>query len=300
MKISVLIAAQRAGQNIARALASVGAQSHTQWEVLVIEYGSNDETEAAVRQFAANHGEVRFERIAESPGIAAVRNRLLQLAEADAAAFLDPDDSWLPRHLSHAEQQLGNGADIVVSNLRTHNAKVDALAGEIIMPAQLSTNPTRTIFMRDVIPVISCVVFRRSVAVDAGAFDTRFASGEARDLWLRCALNHARFAVTHRPTCHCTPNPRNDVTRALQVAEHTTQFYEKYHDLAAVPAALRRRLLVGSLVAQGRLLRTVDPNRAARCFWRAWSLQPVHVQTLGQFALTGWPFPPPGGHDDSP
>jgi hypothetical protein len=61
-------------------------------------------------------------------------------------------------------------------------------------------------------------------------------------------------------------------------------------------------MLAAALVAHGRLLRNVDPARAARCFWRAWSLQPVQVQTLGEFALTEWhsdsnsPFAPHPGH----
>jgi hypothetical protein len=116
----------------------------------------------------------------------------------------------------------------------------------------------------------------------------RFQIGSARDLWFRLALTGAQFELTHRSTVQCPKGRDPASASALLAAEHTVLFYEKHRDLAAVPAALRRRLLAASLVTHGRLLRNTDHARAARCFWRAWSLQPVHVQTLGEFALTEW------------
>ncbi len=288
MKISVLIAAQRAGEFLPAALASVGAQLQTDWEVVVVEYGPRDNTQAVVREFAAGRENVRYEAIEESLGSAEARNRLLELATGDAVAFLEPQDAWMPKHLSNAIQHLEAGADVVVSDARVFDPKTDRLLSEVVVPPQVGSATIRTVFARDVIPTASCVVVRRAIATSVGGFDVHFRSGEVRDFWLRCAVNGARFVVTHRPTCRSSRISGGGTGRALLNAESAALFYEKHRDLPSVPAALRRRLLAGSLVAQGRLLRTIDPNRAAKCFWRAWSLQPVHVQTLGQFALTGW------------
>jgi hypothetical protein len=202
----------------------------------------------------------------------------------------------LPRHLSSAELQFDAGADVVFANVMVFDARSGRDREELVIPAQMASSPVRCLFTRDAIPCLSNVAVRRSRLLTVGQFDTRFRTGEARDLWLRCAIAGAPFALTRRASCR---QPASQSTRGasqLPLAEQTTLFYEKHHDLAAVPAALRRRLLAGSLVAQGRLLRAVDPGRAARCFWRAWSLQPVHVQTLGQFALTG-SFAPPAADE---
>ncbi len=300
MKISVLIASHRDAPHLPEALASIAAQVHSDWELFVVEYEGRDEAEALVRQFSAGRAGVQYEYLPAAHVAAVARNRLLDLATGEAVAFLDAADVWAPRHLAIAAQQLGAGADVVVSDVRIVDLRTGRPVNDFVIPPQVSTSSTRTLFSRDAIPSTSCVVIRRQLITDIGRFDPRFRSGEGRDLWLRCAVAGARFAVTRRATCQCTRGRGSETSRSgLQYAEQTAQFYEKHRDLAAVPAALRRRLLAGALVAQGRLLRTTDPTRAARCFWRAWSLQPVHVQTLGQFALTGSLSRPPMGEDQT-
>lgn len=293
MKISVLIAAHGSDEHIAAALTSVRTQSHADWEVIVVDQGARSHTETIVRQFAADYPATIFEHLPNNPGLTAARNRLVELATGDAIAFLEPADAWALRHLTNAVQHLDAGGDIVISNVRVPSPKLDRPPADVAMPAQLAARPARTIFARDLIPSISCIVMRRAVALNVGRFDRRFRFAEVRDFLLRCAVAGAKFALTQRQTCHCGRAGTTTAGRPLIIADETTQFYEKHRDLAAVPAALRRRLLAGSLVAQGRLLRASDPGHAARCFWRAWSLQPVHVQTLGQFALTGWRSTPP-------
>jgi glycosyltransferase involved in cell wall biosynthesis len=288
MKISVLIAAYRAGPTITAALASVRSQTHAEWELIVVEDGPRDDTEPIIRDFVAvARRPVVYENMGETQGLASARNRLLELATGDAVAFLEPEDSWTPRHLANAVPQLSSGFDISVSDVRVFDPTTDRPISDSSPPPQLVTNPVRALFSRDVFVTNSCVVARRDAVTTAGRFDPRFQVGEGRDFWLRCALTGARFCETHRATCR-SPRRAANSARTLASADSAVQFYEKHRELAAVPAALRRRLLAASLVTQGRLLRATDPARAARCFWRAWSLQPVHVQTLGQFALTGW------------
>jgi glycosyltransferase involved in cell wall biosynthesis len=297
MKVSILITAHKAATYLVDALASIRAQVHTDWELIVVEHGPPDSTREVIRDFGViARRPVHHDSLGENGSAAAARNRLLELATGDPVAFLEPTDAWTPRHLANALQHLAPGVDLVVSDVRFVDRKSGRTLSEFPAPAQLFTNSTRTLFSREAIVSPSCVVFRRGIVERAGGFDARFRAGEARDFWFCCALKNARFAPTHRSTCQCAKRTEPDPTRALLVAENTVLFYEKHRDLAAVPAALRRRLLAASLVAQGRLLRGTDPARAARCFWRAWSLQPVHVQTLGQFALMGWRpgTPPPG------
>ncbi len=299
MKISILIAARQADAHLAGALASLKDQVHTAWELIVAEYGTAGQTEQIVREFALSVSQsVHYHGLAETDTAGAARNHLLDLATGDPVAFLEPLDTWSPRHLANATTHLDAGADLVISDIRFFDPSNRRPAKEVATPAQLINNPVRALFSRDAIPSPSSVVMRRSVAEHTGAFDPRFRISEGRDFWLRAALASARFAASQRTTCQCPRSSDADPARALLLAEDAVLFYEKHRDLAAVPAALRRRLLANSLVAHGRLLRASDPARAARCFWRAWSLQPVYVQTLGQFALTGWrsgsvPPPPP-------
>jgi hypothetical protein len=289
MKISILIAARQNGPQIAGALASIQAQLHSDWELVVIEYDSADETRAIIDAFRDTaQRPVHYLNLGENHGAASARNRLLELATADFVAFLDPGDRWLPLHLTNAMAGLAGHADVVASDVRLFDPATGRQLGALSIRPKLSLNPARALFVRDALAVPSSIAFRRDLSTRVGLFDPRFLVAETRDFLLRCALAGARFAATQGATCLSATLPGPDPQRALLLATQTVQFYEKHRDASAVPATLRRRLLAASLVAQGRLLRIVDPAAAARCFWRAWSLQPVSIQTLGQFALTGW------------
>lgn len=288
MKISVLIAANLAGARIAGALSSVRSQTHVDWEILVVDHGPADATEEVVRNFGfVARRAVHYEKAADI-SITEARNRLLDLATGEAVAFLEVSDTWTQRHMETAEQHLMGGADLVISDIQFVDRRNGRPLNEQSPPAQLFKNPTRALYAREAIGSISSVTFRRSLVERVGLFDTKFRASEARDFWLRCALARARFVASHRATCQRRKGVDDDPARALRQAEHNVLFYEKYRDLVAVPAALRRRLLAASLVAYGRMLRKTDHEKAALCFWRAWSLQPVQVQALGEFALTDW------------
>lgn len=288
MTISVLIAAHQSGARLAAALDGIRNQTHQSWELIVVDHGPADETPAILTEFKQTSARpVRYEHLPEEP-MAVVRNRLLELAEGDAVAFLNPEDVWSPRHLADIAHHLSTEIDVVISDVRLVDRKSGRPLGDAGVPAQLITQPIRTLFSRDPIASLSAASFRRALAGMVGGFDPSFRIREARDFWLRCALAGARFAATGRTTCQSVKQRDSEPARALLIAEQAVRFYDKHRDLAAVPAALRRRLLAAALVTHGRLLRNTDPERAAHCFWRAWSMQPVHVQTLGQFALTGW------------
>jgi len=297
MKISILIAAHSSAIQVRESLESVRSQKHENWEVIIASGADAGPTETLVRDFAAltNMPALHHAFPVGAPATF-VRNRLLDLATGDPVAFLEPGDVWQPHHLANALRVLGNDADLAVSDVRPAEKPGSRVTNEPIRIAQLVANPVRTLFVRDIPLSLSSLVFRRGSAARIGGFDERFHAVAVRDFWLRCAIQHMRFVATQRATCSCLLRPTPTRDELISAAEDAVAFYEKHRDLAAVPAAMRRRLLAASLVNCGKLLRATDTTRAARCFLRAWSLQPVHVQTLGQFALTGWrsPQPPTG------
>src|ERR1044072_3244078 len=100
MKVTVLIAVYRPGADLTETLAGVQAQTVSEWDVVVVEDGHAGVTENVIHEFGATaQRAVRFEKFNEPQGATAVRNRLLELATGDPLAFLDAEDSWMPRHL---------------------------------------------------------------------------------------------------------------------------------------------------------------------------------------------------------
>src|SRR5690606_31211329 len=180
MKVSILIAAHKPGAQIADALASARAHVHAEWELMVIDRSPPNENAAVVNDFAREvHARIEYEPLEEGAGSAAARNRLLELATGDAVAFLEPGDTWAPRHLATAVQFLSTDADVVVSDIRFFDRNSGHVVGECAMPAQLATNPIRALFGRETIASPSCVVVRRNIAERVNAFDPRYRVGEA-------------------------------------------------------------------------------------------------------------------------
>ena len=289
MKVSVLIPAYQAGPYILTALQSVASQTHADWEVIVVEDGSRDGTEALVEEFGRDRlNTVVYRNMGTNCGVGAVRNRLLELATGEAVAFLDADDWWEPLHLEAGLQKIKEGADLVVSGVRTFDLSTGATLEKVEPPPGVYKEPVLTLFQGSVIITSSCVVLTKSLSDRTGQFDPTLRIGEDRDYWLRCALEGGRFAGTGVFTCNYAKHKNSSMARTTVVAEHELRFYEKYRSLTEIPVRLRRHLLASSLVCVGRLLRQRDRSRSAACFWRAWQCEPFNPRIPFHLAFNGW------------
>ena len=289
MKVSVLIPAYQAGSYILTALQSVATQTHEDWEIIVVEDGSRDGTEAIVEEFGRTaRNSVVYRNMGTNCGVGSVRNRLLELATGEAIAFLDSDDRWESIHLEAALEKIEEGADLVVSGVQTFDLLSDATLEKVEPPLALYQDAVLTLFQQSVIVTSSTVVLTKALTDRTGQFDPTLRIGEDRDYWLRCALEGGRFAGTGIFTCNYAKHKNSSMARTTVVAENELRFYEKYRSLTEIPIRLRRHLLASSLVCVGRLLRQRDRSRSAACFWRAWQYEPFNPRIPFHLAFNGW------------
>jgi len=99
MRVCVIIPAWNAERTLARALASVQAQSHGNLEIIVVDDGSSDDTLALARAIAADDRRITVLTQANA-GVAAARNLALARTEAPLTAWLDADDIWHPAKIA--------------------------------------------------------------------------------------------------------------------------------------------------------------------------------------------------------
>ena len=103
MRVAILLASYNGAAHIERQLASIAEQTHGDWTLIVSDDGSTDATRALVSAFADARpaGQVR---LTDGPGRGAAANFLSMLCDpaidADAYAFCDQDDVWLPDRLA--------------------------------------------------------------------------------------------------------------------------------------------------------------------------------------------------------
>lgn len=98
-RISIIMPAYNSAATIGAALASVVAQTFTDWEALIVDDGSTDPLASALAGFAADP-RIRLLRLAQNSGVCAARNAGLDAACGEFVAFLDADDAWLPEKLA--------------------------------------------------------------------------------------------------------------------------------------------------------------------------------------------------------
>jgi len=185
MNISVVIPTYNRRDLLRRALLSVFAQTLPPTEVVVIDDGSTDGTDAMIRnEFPA----VRYYR-QENRGVSSARNLGIRHAASDWLALLDSDDEWLPDKLIRQTAALAANPDSRVC----HTEELWIRNGIRVNPAPKYAKTGGWIFTQ-CLPLCamspSTVMIHRSVFTDIGLFDTRLPACEDYDLWLRITANY--------------------------------------------------------------------------------------------------------------
>lgn len=111
-KVSIVLPTYNRAEFLPQAFASIRAQSFADWELIVIDDGSTDETESLVAEFASSSLQPVFYISQENKGPAAARNAGIQHARGECIAFFDSDDEWLPGHMSESVAALEANADV--------------------------------------------------------------------------------------------------------------------------------------------------------------------------------------------
>jgi glycosyltransferase involved in cell wall biosynthesis len=185
--VTVVITTFNAASFIGQTLDSVMAQDFKDFEVLVVDGGSTDETVGIVAAYPAPVRLVARGRLTKSAG----RNVGIAAARGEYIALVDADDLWLPHKLTRQAEFLENSPHVqwVYSDCfildhgnkqtsATWSSRTALHAGDILEPLLLDC------FVPSPTPMI-----RRSVFDEVGAFDESFLRHEPEDwdLWLRIA-----------------------------------------------------------------------------------------------------------------
>ena len=182
-RVSVIIPTFNRGYCLEESIRSVLDQSFTDFELIVVDDGSTDNTSELVGQFPA----VKLIRLEKNRGVSFARNRGMVEAQGDCIAFLDSDDLWEKDKLASQVKWIERGFHAVYTD-------------EIWIRNRVRVNPMNKhrkysgdIF-RYCLPLCivspSSVLLRAEVLREVGGFDESMPVCEDYDLWLRIAKHY--------------------------------------------------------------------------------------------------------------
>lgn len=184
--VSVIIPTYDRADRVTQAVSSVLAQTYTDFELIVVDDGSRDETPGALATFADRIHMIRHEK---NLGVSAARNTGIRASSGAFIAFLDSDDRWLTEKLEVQERFFREHPDAQACQTQ----EIWMRRGRRVNPARRHLKPTGDVFepsLERCLVSPSAVMLRRGILDEVGLFDESLPVCEDYDLWLRIACCH--------------------------------------------------------------------------------------------------------------
>lgn len=198
-KVSVVIPAYGIADFIEESLASVFAQTFTDFEVIVVNDGSPD-TEKFEQEIEPFRDKIVYLK-QENRGAAAARNAAIRAASGEFLAFLDGDDLWLPDFLASQIEFIERGNfDLVYADAEFFGQ--DVPAGKTYMQFSKSNGKvtTESLISWECNVITSGTVARRKAIVEGGLFDEspNFRRGQDFEMWFRLAKGGGKIGYQRK------------------------------------------------------------------------------------------------------
>ena len=199
-KVSVIIPAYNQAKYLEDALNSVRNQTFEDWECIIVNDGSTDNTEEIAKKFV--NLDIRFKYIyQENKGLAGARNTGLKHAKGDFIQFLDSDDVSDKRKLEIQVNELANNPSYDVANsdvIFFWGKSTDYYSSiKYFNLGVLYDQLDRLTKLDGNIPSpVHCFLLRKNVFQDIGFFDELFNGNEDRFFWSKYCCNGGKFLYT--------------------------------------------------------------------------------------------------------
>lgn len=288
-RVSVILTTYNRTNLLPRAIDGVLEQAYRDWELLIVDDASEENTAAVVDEY--DDERIRLVEHDRNRGVAAARNTGIEHARGEYVAMLDDDDEWIDdgklgtqvRALDEADDDVA----FVCTDLRIASGdgervrgvgRPDDLVGHILAHNGIIYSPT--------------VMFRRSVLVEYGGYDERLARGVDSEMYREPLIDgyDALFLDDVTTLVHEHDGPRitfkervEDYRREIDAIHHLLEKHEAAFERH--PDALAYRYVTLGLDRYQIYRLTGDPEelRIARERARQAVRTSVSVRSLGLF-----------------
>lgn len=183
-------ASQVNGKYLLEALESIRKQTYNNYELIIINDGSKDNSEELIRNYIAQFPElpIRYD-CKKNGGQSSARNYGAKIARGDYLCFLDQDDLWVEHKLELIHTQLNENIDLIYTDADIIDGEGNNLAEKIHQNYNLGApHPKRSledILFRDVVVMPGTMTIKKDIFLKINGFDENLSGYEDDDLFLR-------------------------------------------------------------------------------------------------------------------
>lgn len=259
--VSVYIPTKNRAQLLRRALKSVQTQTYGNLEIIVVNDGSNDDTEATVQQAMASDSRIKLISFTESVGAPKARNEAISNASADFVTGLDDDDFFLPHRIESLVRAYDPEYAFVCAGYYWSYGRVKRPLHNSLMlidlDAQLHMNEAS-----------NQVLVEKSRVLEVGGFDEKMVSCQDWELWTRLLVSYGpALRVNDESYVIDASHDSLRITDNPERAKGFKQFEERFAHY--MKASHRRSIAFHGAVAAGRKLSLVTTIQLmTRPMWR--------------------------------
>ena len=280
--VSVVIPTYNRAHLLGRAIQSVLDQTYQDFELIVVDDGSTDNTEGIVNGFGDHR--IRYIRHKENRGAAAARNTGIEAARGEYIAFQDSDDEWLPdklekqiRVFENAPQDVG----VVYTDMQRINERGEVTYwhsprvtnGRLINPETLDYQVMGL--------GIQSTLIRKKCFDVVGLFDEKFPRFIDLDLFIRLSKHYRFVRIEEMLVKYHTAEGISSNANALTVAQEL--LLEKY----CKDVEVNRKFLANQHFTMGIVLCSDgELKRARKHLVKAVKAYPLNIKYLGAAAAS--------------
>ena len=137
--VSIITPSYNSAKFIAETIQSVQNQTYPNWEMIIVDDGSSDETENVVLSIIQNDKRIQFHKLSQNSGPAVARNTGIEKASGDYMTFIDADDIWFPTFIENNIKTIQEtGIPFVFSSYRRANEQLEFVYSDFIVPNKVS------------------------------------------------------------------------------------------------------------------------------------------------------------------
>jgi glycosyltransferase involved in cell wall biosynthesis len=235
--ISVVIPTYNRANSIARTIVSVINQTYTDWELIIIDDGSIDDTGSVVSSF--QNPKIAYHYF-PNQGASFARNKGIELAKGEYIAFLDSDDEWSVGRLKSIAELIGNSP---YECMYITQYKRGSTGKNLLVPALIENPNFRQLLLTfNLLGGTSNIVVPRAQLLKIKGFDVELTSCQDHDLYIRLTKHiPVKYLLTEFTVFHTDTNNRISSVSKNKVNGHVSFFKKHRNEMTGLGKLISRK-----------------------------------------------------------